>query len=240
MYHPKGEVVLVVLKSCVEKLWLKSPNLKCLVLVYLTNGRAMRSTKLLMIFVRNPELGKVKTRLAKTVGAERALEIYKQLLKQTNAIAENVSADKAVFYSDFIDGHDLWRSDRFNKHLQEGHGLGERMSNAFAKGFTMGYRQVVVIGSDCYELESGCIDEAFYHLNSKDVAIGPSEDGGYYMLGMKAHHPRLFHNKAWGTENVFLDTFLDIKEMNLSYEILETLADVDFEEDLGDLRALID
>jgi len=193
-----------------------------------------------MIFVKNPELGKVKTRLAKTIGAERALRVYKKLLAQTNRIANNVNADKAVFYSEYADDFDMWDDHVFQKYVQQGNNLGERMYNAFKRAFGKGYKHVCIIGSDCYELKSWNIEEAFYMLEMKNAVIGPSEDGGYYLLGLNTLDEKFFVNKKWSTEDVFLDTLLDIQKLKLSYSLLETLSDVDYEEDLGELKKLIE
>src|ERR687891_1294811 len=95
---------------------------------------------LLMIFVKNPQLGTVKTRLAATIGEENALKIYHHLLSHTHRISSPLQCHKAVFYSSFIDRDDRWRNDHYEKFLQTGDDLGERMYNAFDKGFILGYR----------------------------------------------------------------------------------------------------
>ena len=91
--------------------------------------------KALIIFVRNPELGKVKTRLAKSVGDEKALEIYKDLLRHTHEITLDVACDKFIFYADAINTTDIWENNLFNKELQIGNDLGQKMNNAFLKLF---------------------------------------------------------------------------------------------------------
>jgi len=190
-----------------------------------------------MVFVKNPELGKVKTRLAKTMGDERALEVYKELLQHTSNVANKVTSDKAVFYSSFIDKADMWANEAYDKYLQEGNDLGEKMLNAFGLAFQQGYEKIIIIGSDCYELAPEIVEQAFVRLEEKDVVIGPAKDGGYYLLGMKSLYMKLFSNKPWSTENVLVDTLLDVKEMGLNYELLETLSDVDHETDLEEFRA---
>ena len=110
------------------------------------------SKKALIIFTRNPELGKVKTRLAKTIGDEAALEIYKFLLSHTEKITKDLKVDKYLFYSENIHRDDLWNSDVFRKKLQKGEDLGERMQEAFSDLFDMGYERLVIIGSDVLEL----------------------------------------------------------------------------------------
>lgn len=187
---------------------------------------------LLIIFVKNPELGKVKTRLAATIGEEEALNVYKQLLKHTLQITTALTTDKVVFYSDFVDHFDKWDNAVFEKHPQEGRELGERMDHAFQWAFGKGYESVCIIGSDCYELETHTIKDAFNRLKTNEVVIGPSLDGGYYLLGMKQPHPFLFKNKHWSTGSVLKETIRDIESHNLSACLLSVLRDVDVESDL--------
>src|SRR5258705_7043949 len=110
------------------------------------------SQELLMIFVKNPVEGKVKTRIAKTMGPKKALQIYSQLLEHTHQVSKNIPVDKAVFYTDEITNGDIWDTGNFIKYKQEGSDLGKRMLNAFKFAFGKNYRKVVVIGSDCFDL----------------------------------------------------------------------------------------
>ncbi len=106
----------------------------------------------LIIFIRNPVLGKVKSRLAATVGEESALTIYKKLLLHTHAISKNIAVDKFVFYEDFLNENDIWENDVYQKSLQQGADLGDRMKQAFAKLFSEGYQEIIIVGSDCWQL----------------------------------------------------------------------------------------
>lgn len=192
----------------------------------------MATENLLMVFVKNPQRGKVKTRLAKTVGDEKALQVYRILLDHTIIIAKRVNCDKAIFYSDYIDETDMWRKAKFNQFVQNGNDLGERMYNAFKYAFSKNYKNVVIIGSDCLELNEHIISEAFDILKDNEVVIGPAKDGGYYLLGMRKLYREVFINKQWSTENVLLDTLLDIAQLNISMKLLSTLSDIDEEKDL--------
>lgn len=188
---------------------------------------------LLIIFAKNPVLGKVKTRLAKTIGDEEALKIYNLLLRHTQALCDQLDLTKYVFYTDYIPENDIWSNgDAYKKHIQEGDELGSRMYNAFRKGFAEGYKSIAIIGTDCPELRAAHIELAFDHLKTSDTVIGPAKDGGYYLLGMNALHKELFFNKSWSTSSVFDDTVDDLKNLKISYELLPTLSDVDTEEDL--------
>lgn len=191
--------------------------------------------KLLIIFVKNPVSGKVKTRLAAEIGDMKALAVYNFLLKYTHEITKGLPMDKAVYYSDFIDKNDLWENHFYQKFLQIETNLGERMEHAFDSGFSRGYKKIVIIGSDCFQLTQKHLETAFEVLESKQVAIGPAEDGGYYLLGMNTYYPKLFHNKNWSTASVFEDTLNDIKDLNLRYSLLDKLNDVDEKKDLGSL-----
>ncbi len=189
----------------------------------------------LIIFVKNPVAGKVKTRLAAGIGKEKALEVYLKLLEITRQAALRTNCTRHVFYSDEIE-FDAWDDDHFNKHVQEGHSLGERMQNAFENIFSLGADQVVIIGSDCPELTTEVIEEAFDTLNEKDTVIGPAKDGGYYLLGMKKNHHVLFENKQWSTDSVLEDTIIDLIEKRLTYGRLQQLSDLDTIYDLHLLR----
>jgi rSAM/selenodomain-associated transferase 1 len=195
---------------------------------------------LLIIFTKNPELGKVKTRLAQTIGNDKALLIYKHLLTHTANFCKEVNADKHVFYSDIIGDNEYFNSVTFKKLLQEGDDLGEKMKKAFIDGFSKGYKNIIVIGSDCYDLTTNDLDKAFEKLNFHDFVLGPALDGGYYLLGMNTPFYSVFENKTWSTESVLRDTINDIKEEYLSYFLINELSDIDYEEDLNqDLRDLI-
>ena len=168
------------------------------------------SKKAIIIFVRNPELGKVKTRLAKSVGDESALKIYNFLLQHTVKITEKLNVDKYIYYSENIYRNDMWNPDIFRKKLQTGNDLGERMENAFSEIFGMGYEKVLIVGSDIYELEQKDIENAFESLETSKFVIGPATDGGYYLLGMTQLKPEIFQNKTWGTNSVLEETLNDL------------------------------
>ncbi len=192
----------------------------------------MQNKKAIILFTKNPELGKVKTRLAKTIGNEEALSIYKKLLLHTLDIVTPVEADKFVFYSDSITNEDIWSNTSFQKKVQHGTDLGARMAHAFQEVIELGYQSVCIIGSDCYELNSQGIEQAFKALETNDAVVGPTFDGGYYLLGMNQFHRPLFQNKTWSTDSVYPDTIQDFQNLKLSYFDLEKLSDIDEEKDL--------
>ncbi|MDA9334682.1 TIGR04282 family arsenosugar biosynthesis glycosyltransferase [Flavobacteriaceae bacterium] len=192
---------------------------------------------IIIIFVRNPELGKVKTRLSKTIGKEDALKIYRILLEHTESVLRKISSDKVVYYSEEIQKNDLWDASIYQKKLQKGTDLGARMQMAFETAFKDSYEKVVIVGSDLFDLKPIHIEKAFEALENHDVVLGPSLDGGYYLLGMTKRHPFLFKNKQWGTDSVLESTLKDLKEHNVT--LLEALNDIDTFEDLQNQSKLL-
>lgn len=195
------------------------------------------SKNLLLIFTRNPELGKGKRRLAAKVGDQTALDIYKFLLEHTVSITSGLYSDKTVYYSDEIWEEDIWDNTKYDKKLQIGKDLGSRMQNAFQDGFSRGYEKVVIIGSDMYDLSQEDLEKAFKALAENDFVIGPAEDGGYYLLGMKKFKPELFYGKEWGTDTVLEATLADIKDEKKV--LLDIRNDVDYYEDIKDIPAFV-
>ena len=191
------------------------------------------SKKAIIIFVRNPELGKCKTRLAKTIGNEAALEIYNDLLKHTAHVVSQTNADRYVFYSEYINKNDIWDTMLFRKKLQAGDNLGTRMANAFTELFSLGYEKVLIVGSDVPNIKTEHLNLALESLNDHDTVIGPAHDGGYYLLGMKKFNSKLFLNKNWGNSTVLKDSLNDL--INEKVFLLETLNDIDIYEDLKHL-----
>lgn len=192
----------------------------------------VKRESLLIIFYRNPEMGKVKTRLASSIGDAKAFSIYLLLAEHTRRITEHLGVHKVVFYSDYIDVDDSWPHGVYQKRLQMGSELGERMEKAFKSGFSEGYKSICIIGTDCLELTRNIIEEAFRKLLTHDIVIGPANDGGYYLLGMNYFYNKLFRNKRWSSNTVLADTLADTRMLGLTSWQLETLTDVDEEKDL--------
>jgi hypothetical protein len=193
----------------------------------------------LLLFIKNPELGKVKTRLAKDLGDSEALSVYLRLVAHTRNQSLEVDVARRLYYSDGIDNEDDWNGDDFYKYIQEGDDLGARMSNAFRRAFFDGARKVVIIGSDCAELSSDILNQAFEALDGRDMVAGPANDGGYYLLGMRKFYPEVFRNIEWSTSSVLADTMAIARGMNLSVKVLDTLVDVDTLADWEKVKNLI-
>jgi rSAM/selenodomain-associated transferase 1 len=189
----------------------------------------------LLIFIRNPQLGKVKTRLARTIGDGEALRIYDILLEKTRKAALGCEADRFLFYSDFVDNQDHWSPDFFQKKIQHFGDLGERMEAAFENAFESGAHKAIIIGSDCPELKGELLQQAFDLLDASDFVLGPVPDGGYYLLGMKILESSLFYDIEWSTETVRAKTIEKILSVGKTFALLPVLTDVDTE---ADWRAL--
>jgi hypothetical protein len=185
----------------------------------------------LIIFVRNPELGKVKTRLARTLGDDEALRIYRYLLEKTREAALAVEAGRMLFYSDNIPETDEWSVDYFIKKNQEEGDLGARMAAAFETAFEEGAGKVLIIGSDCPDLNGDILDSAFKLLDQHDFVIGPVPDGGYYLLGMKQPTSTVFENIVWSTDTVRAHTLEKIAALGKTCAALPMLTDIDEAED---------
>lgn len=196
------------------------------------NKHVVKQNDLLLIFIKNPEPGKVKTRLAAAIGNQKAYQIYLKLLRHTLKTSLEVNVDKQVWYSSFIDLNDFIPGQDFTKRLQQGRNLGERMLNAFIKGFDDGYKNIVIIGSDCPDIAPAILEQAFDKLDHHDMVIGPSADGGYYLLGMKEMHGELFSDIDWSTEHVLDQTLERANNLSLSTFRLPELNDIDTIEDL--------
>lgn len=193
----------------------------------------------LIIFVKNLIEGKVKTRLAKTIGNQNSLRIYGRLIEYTKKITESLNFAKIVYYSNEIESNDIWDEELYQKKVQSGITLGDRLNNAFASEFET-YDKIVLIGSDCLEISEKIILNAFSALDSYDVCIGPAKDGGYYLIGLKENHSVLFQNKKWSTEEVFTKTITDIVDLKLNYYLLPELSDIDEFDDLRGHKLLED
>lgn len=189
------------------------------------------SDLLLMIFVKNLIPGMVKTRLAEDIGIDKALDVYQELVYQTHKITKKIEVDKAVYYSEYIEVEDIWSDEHFAHKLQKGNTLGEKMSTAFDEAFDS-YKKVIIIGSDCYDLNSKTIKAAFEMLEEHDMVVGPAKDGGYYLLGTNEFYPQLFEGKEYSTNSVLKELLEEAEELQLSVYQLPQLSDIDTLDDL--------
>jgi uncharacterized protein len=195
----------------------------------------------LIIFVKNPVLGKVKTRLAKSIGDEKALVVYTNLLKITKQTVIDLKINKVVYYSEEVEKDDIWTNSVFVKKVQQGDDLGARMYHAINEEAAEGADKICLIGSDTPDLTEKIIMDAFDLLEHRDVVLGPAHDGGYYLIGMKKNQQALFTDKPWSMQFLLKETLSEIRKCRLSYALLPLLSDIDTVEDIirGDFGKLM-
>lgn len=192
----------------------------------------MSDKPLLLVFLRAPVLGKVKTRLAATLGKERALEIYTRLLQHTIEQGARLGVDRQAWYADEVPAEEPCAALGYSVHQQAGADLGERMQRAFDSGFSNGHGPIIIIGTDLPQLSEALLREAFKALETHDAVLGPANDGGYYLLGLRKPCAELFQGKNWSTDTVFKQTTEDFERLGLTWKTLPELIDIDTEADL--------
>ncbi|MCA9398452.1 MAG: TIGR04282 family arsenosugar biosynthesis glycosyltransferase, partial [Candidatus Omnitrophica bacterium] len=209
-----------------------------------TKGDFMREN-ILLYFVKYPTPGKVKTRLAKTVGVDEAARLYRKLaeknFREGTLLHQRKVCDLIVVFDppkQKVDVQD-WLSAPCEYWPQSEGGLSERFISVFHDAFENGGQRVIALGSDTLGLTFQIIEEAFENLNTNDVVIGPAEDGGYYLVGSSSFQPKLFEGIPWSTSNVLAQTYKTINKLHLSYQTLRQLEDLD-EIKTGEKYELID
>lgn len=190
-----------------------------------------------IVFAKYPENGRVKTRLGEILGNEFAARLYRLMAEHTFDVCLSLPEkdyDIHLFYDneEQKESFQKWVPPEFALHPQEGIDLGERMKNAFNNIFKSFYGKVLIIGTDCPQVTPGIVIKAFEELSKNDVVIGPSTDGGYYLIGMNKPYPFLFDKIKWSTETVFTKTVEKINDEDLSLYTLPGLIDIDTAEDL--------
>ena len=189
----------------------------------------------LVVFLKHPRPGGVKTRLAAAIGAEAAAALYRALAEEVLEATTPAVGDyeRLVFFEppeslpqmrDWLPGVPLM--------AQSGHDLGARMADAFARAFARGARRVAIVGTDAPGVSRATVREAFSALDVADVVMGPADDGGYYLIGLRAPCPGLFAGILWSTPSVREQTLARAAAAGLSVRELGRLRDVDTLEDV--------
>ena len=190
----------------------------------------------LIIFVRFPQPGKVKTRLAMSIGHAEASRLYRlcaeNVFEETKRLSGNIRSH--IFYADKNDKDNIskWAGAAFHFMPQAEGDLGMRIEAAFNHVFRQGARKAVIVASDVPDLSADDIQGAINALDSYDLVIGPTNDGGYYLLGMKRLHSELFHGITWSTTAVYEETLKVGEALGLKVYCLRALDDIDTEDDL--------
>lgn len=190
----------------------------------------LKNNPLVLVFCKNQIIGKVKTRLALNIGQKKALLIYSELVNKTATVVNSLSSEVHIYYSDYIEENDNFDSSKIKKFIQKGNNLGDRMINALNISFK-NFSPIVIIGSDLWELEISDIKDAFGILKKKNIVIGPSTDGGYYLIGMNYLDTKIFENKNWGQQSVLNETIRDIDDIT-NIHLLDEKTDIDTYDDL--------
>jgi uncharacterized protein len=186
----------------------------------------------LIVFVKAPRLGTVKTRLASAIGPEAASEVYQCLVRALFRKLNGLHSVQIHFSpADATDEIRMLAEEHWALHPQDCASLGARMQNAFLHAFSSRFAPVVIIGSDCPEIEPEDIHAAWSSLNSHDVVIGPARDGGYWLIGLRAPQPALFEGIHWSTPAVLEETVRKAGALGLSIRFLRELTDIDTPED---------
>lgn len=193
--------------------------------------------RLLIVFTRYPEPGKVKTRLIPAVGAEQAATLQREMTQHTFDWAKQLGREDRTMVESHFEGGDRQRmracfgQDLLYRPQHEGD-LGRRLERAFHDAFAAGAGRVVIVGTDCPGLDAALVRTAFERLEQNDVVLGPAEDGGYYLIGLRCKESALFARIDWGTERVLRQTLNAAEASGLRSSLLKPLGDVDRPEDL--------
>lgn len=192
-----------------------------------------------LFFVKYPVQDKVKTRLAAELGEEVVVELYKNFVFDTLSTIRQLNVPFRICFHPESAGDKMkgWLGEQYAYMAQKGSNLGQRMKNALAQTFKENFSRAILVGSDSPDLPAVFLIQALQSLESHHAVIGPSSDGGYYLIGFSRAHfvPDAFDGISWSTENVFQQT-LDVLEGHSSnVYILPQWFDVDTPVDLREL-----
>jgi uncharacterized protein len=196
-------------------------------------------SRVLAIFVKAPIVGRVKTRLAAGIGAQSAVDLYRVLGRTVVSACIGSSYDTVVWFTpakarplvvDWLGGLEI-----ATYRAQPTGSLGPRLTGAFRDHFREGSHRVIVIGSDSPDIDGAVISHAFASLDEHELVIGPAEDGGYYLIGLRGPAPQLFRGINWSSHAVLEQTLAHAHRLELRTAMLPTLRDIDTP---GDARAL--
>ena len=192
-----------------------------------------------LVFVKYPTPGRVKTRLAEELGGERAAELYKRFVTDILETLGDLDMRLKILFSppDAEQEFRLWLGDEYTYTAQDGEDLGQRMKNALGEAFANGFAKAIVVGSDSPDVPGDYVMESFSSLDSSDAVIGPTSDGGYYLIGFSKESflPEAFEDIDWSTPKVLEQTVGKLETHGRKIHLLQQWYDVDT---LADLEAL--
>jgi rSAM/selenodomain-associated transferase 1 len=189
----------------------------------------------ILVFCRAPIAGKVKTRLIPSLGEEGAAKLHAELATRMIEEAADAELASVELWCDPDDSDvffDSFKSRGVELRIQQGGDLGERMSNAIAASLEGGASRTVLVGTDCPPVDAAYLRRALSALTDHDAVIGPAEDGGYGLIGLKEADRRLFEDIAWGSDKVCASTCIRFNERRLRWSLLPLIWDVDRPEDV--------
>lgn len=193
------------------------------------------SRRALIVFLKHPEVGKVKTRLAPALGDETAVDLYRALCEEMLGATTPRPGEyeRLVFFAppEAADSVRAWLPG-LRLLPQAGGDLGARMGAAFARTFQRGAERAAIVGTDVPGVSRATVSEALEVLDTADVVLGPAEDGGYYLLALKQPCPELFHGIAWSTPQVLDETVARARGAGRRVALLARLRDIDTPDDL--------
>ncbi len=189
-----------------------------------------------LFFVKYPERGKVKTRLSAELDEDITVGLYKSFVLDLLSMLGNLGSQFRICFSPegSQDSLTRWLGSQYCYMPQRGVDLGQKMKNALIQAFDQGFDRVIIIGSDSPDLPGEFIDQAFLSLKTYDAAIGPSFDGGYYLIGFNSNTflPTAFDGIQWSTGAVFRETICKLKEAGIKTYELPEWRDIDTFADL--------
>lgn len=190
------------------------------------------------MFAKYWQPGTVKTRLAATIGDEAASDVYRHFVRTLLERFRNAAPQVVLAFTPDGRRSDFQRlvTDQWQLESQGDGDLGQRMRSYFASAFSRGNKRVVLIGSDSPTLPTEYVREAFERLSDHEVVLGPSEDGGYYLIGMARHVPTVFDRIDWSTPDVWQQTTKRLEQEGTTYACLSPWYDVDTLDDLRRLK----
>jgi len=195
----------------------------------------------LVVFTRHPTPGRAKTRLIPAIGAVAAARVHRDLTEHTLRRLAPLARDATIevrYEGASEEAFRRWLGSQPRLAPQGDGDLGDRMARAVADAFREGARRAVLIGVDAPDLAPSHVREAFARLRACDLVIGPAQDGGYYLIGLRAPVPEVFAGIEWGSSSVLEATAAAARRRDLHVETVETLADVDRPEDLPRLARM--
>ena len=193
----------------------------------------------LIVFLKYPETEKVKTRLGAQIGTRKAMEVYREAADfVARSFSDSENWQTFFFYTpkerekeilEWLGGGEAFFF------AQEGESLGQRISRAFGKCFSLGFKNIVIIGTDCVMITEYDVKNAFSFLSEEkfEAVLGPATDGGYYLLGLCRETDTVFKGISWSTSRVFEETEKRMRENSLSYAVMKELPDIDEEKDIS-------